>query len=158
MSGRTTKAKGVVATDVGEGLDLLRRNLSRQENVAALGSRHSALRSAQLRWDEGAAEDLALIRSDCDSEDGFHLDTVIVFDALYNQDALGSLCEVIRRISDLFGSVRALVVGYQDRQPEVEARGLHMVQEGFLAGESGRVRRLFDLAPVHAIIIEKMSP
>ena len=84
------------------------------------------------------------------------LDTLVVFDALYNQDALEPLSEVIKQVCIHFETLRSLLVGYQDRQPEVEARGLQMLQESFAGISELRVRRLFDIAPVHAVILEKI--
>jgi len=148
-------ATGVVATDVGDGLDLLRTNFMLRENVAALGESHDVLHSAQLRWDEQAVEDLAMIRDICFTA-RLELDTLVVFDALYNQDALEPLSEVIKKVCIHFETLRSLLVGYQDRQPEVEARGLQMLQESFAGISELRVRRLFDIAPVHAVILEKI--
>lgn len=148
-------ATGVVATDVGDGLELLRTNLMLRENMAALGESHDVLHSAQLRWDEHAVEDLATIRDLCATA-RLELDTLVVFDALYNQDALELLSEVIRKVCGRFGTLRSLLVGYQDRQPEVEARGLQMIQESFAGSSELHVRHLFDIAPVHAVILEKI--
>ena len=151
------QARGVVATDVGEGFDLLQANLALEGNVAVLGEQSHVLRSALLRWDGNALQDLAGIRETC-AAGGFDIDTVVLFDALYNQDALEPLSKVIRKTVGLFDTVRSLVVGYHDRQPEVEARGLQMVQNSFLTEPSHKLRitRLFDIEPVHALVIERI--
>ena len=151
------EARAVVATDVGEGLELLRVNISLEDNMSVLGKQRDVVQSALLRWDENSTPDLAGISDACTAA-GFELDTVVIFDALYDQDALEPLSDIVRKISSHFATIRSLVIGYQDRQPEVEARGLQMVQESFLAEQSCQLRmtRLFDISPVHCVVMERM--